>query len=125
VPRKLLAELRSLIEATRSGVAQAVNSAQVLLYWEVEQRIQSEILRHDRAAYGEEIVATVRCRESFSRRMSPSTSWSDASPAREMLRCEKSRSGRSVNSGSGLRVDDRTGLTSTPLAEKAIRLFIV
>src|SRR3954463_14463944 len=58
-PRQLLADLRSLIQATRSGVAQAVNSAQVLLYWHVGQRIQSEILRHDRAAYGEEIVATV------------------------------------------------------------------
>lgn len=58
-PRKLLADLRSLIEGARSGVAQAVNSAQVLLYWQVGHRIQSEILRHDRAAYGEEIVATV------------------------------------------------------------------
>jgi hypothetical protein len=58
-PRKLLADLRSLIQAARSGIAQAVNSAQVLLYWQVGQRILAEILRHDRAAYGEEIVATV------------------------------------------------------------------
>src|SRR3954468_23874808 len=58
-PRKLLADLRSLIEGARSGIAQAVNSAQVLLYWQVGHRIQTEILRHDRAAYGEEIVATV------------------------------------------------------------------
>src|SRR4051812_43429572 len=59
-PRELLADLRELIEATRAGVAQAVYSAQVLLYWQVGQRILSEILRHGRAAYGEEIVATVR-----------------------------------------------------------------
>ena len=58
-PRKLLADLRSLIEGARSGLAQAVNSAQVLLYWQVGHRIQTEILGHDRAAYGEEIVATV------------------------------------------------------------------
>jgi predicted nuclease of restriction endonuclease-like (RecB) superfamily len=40
-------------------VAQAVNSAQVLLSWEVGRRSLVEILREDRAAYGEEIVATV------------------------------------------------------------------
>jgi predicted nuclease of restriction endonuclease-like (RecB) superfamily len=57
--RKLMADLRSLIHATRSGVAQAVNSAQVLLYWQVGQRILTEILRHRRASYGEAIVATV------------------------------------------------------------------
>src|SRR4051794_20445589 len=59
VPRKLIADLRELIEATRAGVARAVNSAQVLLHWEVGQRIQAEILRHKRASYGEEVVATV------------------------------------------------------------------
>jgi hypothetical protein len=58
-PRKLLADLRSLIEAARAGVAQAMNSAPVLLYWQVGYRILTETLRHDRAAYGEEIVATV------------------------------------------------------------------
>jgi hypothetical protein len=42
--RKLLVELRSLIQATRSGVAQAVNSAQVLLSWEIGQRIRTEVL---------------------------------------------------------------------------------
>ena len=31
----LLADLRELIEAPRSAVAQAVNSAQVMLYWQV------------------------------------------------------------------------------------------
>src|SRR4051812_36472856 len=58
-PRKLIADLRELIEAARTGVARAVNSAQVLLHWHVGQRILTEILRHGRAGYGEEIVATV------------------------------------------------------------------
>jgi hypothetical protein len=56
-PEELLADLRSLIQTTRSGVARAVNSAQVLLYWQVGQRILTETLRHGRAGYGEEIVA--------------------------------------------------------------------
>ena len=44
-PRKLLDDLRELIEATRAGVAQAVNSALVLLYWQVGHRIRTDILR--------------------------------------------------------------------------------
>lgn len=57
--RKLIADLRELIEATRTGVARAVYSAQVLLHWQVGHRILAEILRYKRASYGEEIVATV------------------------------------------------------------------
>lgn len=55
----LLADLRALIVERREGVAQAINTALVLLYWQVGQRIYSEILQDQRAAYGEEIVATV------------------------------------------------------------------
>jgi hypothetical protein len=56
-PAKLLRELRELIQATRAGVAQAVNSALVLLYWQVGQRIRTEILGSRRAGYGEQITA--------------------------------------------------------------------
>jgi len=59
VPTKLLAELRDLIESTRAGVAQAVNSALVLLYWQVGHRIRTEILKSRRAAYGEQIISTL------------------------------------------------------------------
>ena len=55
----LLAELRALIEAARTGVAQAVYSAQAVLHWRVGQRILAEILKYKRAAYGDAIVATV------------------------------------------------------------------
>jgi predicted nuclease of restriction endonuclease-like (RecB) superfamily len=58
-PRKLVDELRSLIEANRAGVARAVNSAIVILYWEVGRRIRTEVLRSRRAAYGQEILSTV------------------------------------------------------------------
>jgi DUF1016 N-terminal domain len=58
-PAKLLNELRVLIELTRSGVAQAVNSALVLLYWQVGNRIRTETLKFERAVYGEQIVSTL------------------------------------------------------------------
>lgn len=58
-PAGLLDDLRALIRQTREGVAQAVNSALVLLYWQVGHRIRTETLREKRAAYGEEIVSTL------------------------------------------------------------------
>ena len=58
-PTKLLSELRDLIQSTRSALAQAVNSALVLLYWQVGERIRTEILRSGRAAYGQQIVSTL------------------------------------------------------------------
>jgi hypothetical protein len=56
---QLLQDLRGLIEQTRGAVARAVNSALVLLYWQVGHRIRTEILKEQRAAYGEQIVQTV------------------------------------------------------------------
>lgn len=56
---KLLSDLRTLITTTRQTVSQAVNSALVLLYWHVGQRIRTEILQETRAAYGQQILATV------------------------------------------------------------------
>ena len=58
-PAKLLQDLRDLIQSTRSGLAQAVNSALVLLYWQLGRRIRTVILASKRAAYGEEIVSTL------------------------------------------------------------------
>ena len=58
-PGELIADLRELIDATRSGVARAVNSALVLLYWKVGHRIRTEVLGSRRAAYGQEIFSTV------------------------------------------------------------------
>jgi predicted nuclease of restriction endonuclease-like (RecB) superfamily len=56
---QLLSDLRKLIHEARTGVAQAVNSALVLLYWQVGDRIRIEILKSKRAAYGDEILSTL------------------------------------------------------------------
>jgi len=55
----LFQDLRSLIIEARQDVARQVNSALVLLYWRVGQRIHQDILKEKRAEYGEEIVPTV------------------------------------------------------------------
>ncbi len=61
-PAKLLKELRDLIHAAHGAIAQAVNSGQVMLYWQVGHRLRTEVLGAKRAGYGERIVATVAVR---------------------------------------------------------------
>lgn len=56
---RLLADLREMIVGARAQVARAVDSALVMLYWHMGQRIREDILKRKRAAYGEEIIATL------------------------------------------------------------------
>ncbi|MEI7941344.1 MAG: PDDEXK nuclease domain-containing protein [Verrucomicrobiota bacterium] len=51
----LLTDVREMILATRQTVAQGINSALVLLYWKIGQRIRADILKAKRASYGEKI----------------------------------------------------------------------
>lgn len=55
----LFGEIRTLIEQTRSRVAQTVNSALVLTNWHIGKRINDEVLKNKRAEYGKEIVASL------------------------------------------------------------------
>jgi len=58
-PKVLLKDLRELIEEARQDVARQVNSALVVLYWRIGQRIRQDILKEKRAEYGEQILHTV------------------------------------------------------------------
>jgi predicted nuclease of restriction endonuclease-like (RecB) superfamily len=55
----LAADVRRMIEQTRAGVARTVNAGMTLLYWRTGRRIQTEVLKNQRAEYGKEIVATL------------------------------------------------------------------
>jgi hypothetical protein len=62
VPRSLidpdlLGDIRSLIEASHRQVAQFVNSAMVVTYWSVGDRIRREVLGQERAEYGKRLIA--------------------------------------------------------------------
>ncbi|MCF8209488.1 MAG: PDDEXK nuclease domain-containing protein [Rhodoferax sp.] len=58
-PEVLSADLRELILSARQTVARGVNSALVLLYWNVGERLRTEVLKVERAEYGKEILSTV------------------------------------------------------------------
>lgn len=55
----LVEDIRSLIDATRQRVATAVNAQLTLLYWQIGRRIHLHVVQQQRAAYGEEILATL------------------------------------------------------------------
>ena len=55
----LYADIRKLIDTTRSTVAQKVNSSLTILFWHIGQRIHEEILKNKRAEYGKKIIATL------------------------------------------------------------------
>ncbi len=59
ISNSLFQDLRSLIIEARQDVARQVNSALVMLYWRVGQRIRKDILKEERADYGERIVSTL------------------------------------------------------------------
>ena len=58
-PEQLVGELRELIERARQQVSVAVNAALVMMYWNIGKRIQEEVLRNQRAEYGQTIVSTL------------------------------------------------------------------
>lgn len=59
VPKKLINDVRKMIDESRHVVSQTVNSALVWLYWNIGQRIRGEILGEERGEYGQQIVSAV------------------------------------------------------------------
>lgn len=57
--RTLLLDIRRLIEEARLAVAATVNAGLTMLYWHIGARINEEILKGERADYGEKIVSTL------------------------------------------------------------------
>jgi len=55
----LAADLRKLILSVRQKVARGVNTALVVLYWQLGERLRAEVLKLERAEYGKEILSTV------------------------------------------------------------------
>ena len=57
--KDLAADIAGFIQDARRAVACSVNSGLTLRYWRIGQRIQQELLKGERADYGQQIVATV------------------------------------------------------------------
>jgi hypothetical protein len=55
----IVQEISALIEESKQQVVRTANSALTLLFWQVGNRINEEVLKNERAQYGKQIVATV------------------------------------------------------------------
>lgn len=55
----LFSEIKQLIDETRQNIAVSVNSATTILYWNIGERINLEILGKKRAEYGQEVIKTL------------------------------------------------------------------
>lgn len=59
LPAELLKDVRILIEQARRQTTVAVNAGLAFMYWRIGRRVHTEALQGERAAYGEQIVATL------------------------------------------------------------------
>ena len=55
----LLNDISTIIKQSRYGVASTVNSAIVMLYWTIGKRINDEVLKGDRASYGDQVISDI------------------------------------------------------------------
>ena len=56
ISSSLYADIRKLIEETRSTVAQTVNTGITMMYWNIGQKINEDVLKNKRAKYGKQII---------------------------------------------------------------------
>lgn len=56
---ELVSDIRHLINEAKAGLAATVNSALTTLYWRIGWRIRTEVLKGERAGYGEQIVVSL------------------------------------------------------------------
>lgn len=57
--QQLITDLKELVDKTKGQVAVQVNSAMVVLYWKIGQRINEDVLGNKRAEYGKEIILQI------------------------------------------------------------------
>ncbi|WP_436484194.1 DUF1016 N-terminal domain-containing protein [Chitinophaga sp. ARDCPP14] len=59
IEESLFKELSQLIEQSQRQVFSHANSTLTILFWQIGQRINNEILKNKRAAYAKQIVSTL------------------------------------------------------------------
>ena len=59
INKRLLNDIKNLIEESKSFVATTVNASMTILFWKIGERINGDILENKRAEYGKQIVVTL------------------------------------------------------------------
>ncbi|TVQ67090.1 MAG: DUF1016 family protein, partial [Oceanospirillales bacterium] len=56
---ELFSDIQTLITQAKQQTAVAVNASLTMMYWQIGQRINQELLKGERAEYGKQIVANL------------------------------------------------------------------
>lgn len=59
ISTELISDLRQIIDSARSRVASTANYELTIMYWNIGNRINRDVLNHERAEYGKQIVSQV------------------------------------------------------------------
>jgi hypothetical protein len=59
IQKPLFFEIKNLIESSKNNVAMSVNAEMTMLYWQIGNRVNAEIEKHNEDIYGKKIVATL------------------------------------------------------------------
>ncbi|NUX57904.1 PDDEXK nuclease domain-containing protein [Paraburkholderia youngii] len=59
LPDSLFEDVRTLIAGARERAAAAVNAELTLLYWQVGRRVRDDVLRGERAGYGQQLIGAL------------------------------------------------------------------
>ena len=56
---RLVLDLKNLILETKNQVAVQVNAAMTMMYWQIGNKINTEVLQDQRAEYGKQVIKNV------------------------------------------------------------------
>lgn len=56
---KLIRDIRQIVIESKNNAIQSVNSILTMMYWQIDNTINQEILQNNRADYGKSIVVTL------------------------------------------------------------------
>lgn len=59
VTQPLILDIRELIDSSKNTIAKTISSSMTLLYWRIGERIKKDIIKSDRAEYGQGIVRSL------------------------------------------------------------------
>jgi len=54
--RPLIGKVSNLIDSAQSYVSKAINTGMILLYWQIGKSIQEEVVKYEKAEYGERVM---------------------------------------------------------------------
>jgi len=56
---QVYSKVSNLIQSAQTYLAKSVNSSMVVLYWHIGKTIQEEVIKNEKAEYGEQVMQTV------------------------------------------------------------------